>query len=255
MTAHLYHLPAAVPLPFYDIAAEHMRRTKEQEKKLREANKAKEARGRRSERRGEVQVEREEGRVEEREEGGGEEGWEEAGEGGVEDFAPAEGGGGDDWEEVDPHLGGEVGAAVLGVEEEEEEQEEEETYEEMVARRVHDYVTRGQQQVLSSTCTCTSFTCTTNSTCTTTCTCTPGAELGADPASGGLARQHRAQAGGRGAQEVLRHTRLWWVLHLYLHLYLHLHLQLHLHLHLCQAPTSWRPCLSTGRGRGWSSPG
>ena len=76
-----------------------------------------------------------------------------------------------------------------------------------MARRVHEYVTRGQQQVLCSTCT----TCT----CTTSCTstCTPGAELGADPASGRLARQHRAQAGGHGAQEVLRYPRLWWVMH------------------------------------------
>merc|ERR1719204_1285610 len=56
----------------------------------------------------------------------------------------------DDWDEVDAHLGGEVGAAVVGEEEESGQTQEEEAYEDMVARRVAEYVAQGRQHLLSS---------------------------------------------------------------------------------------------------------
>merc|ERR1719222_1127416 len=56
----------------------------------------------------------------------------------------------DDWDDVNAHLGGEVGAAVVGAEEEEEQVEVEEDYEAMVARRVAEYVAQGRQHLLSS---------------------------------------------------------------------------------------------------------
>merc|ERR1719432_496486 len=56
----------------------------------------------------------------------------------------------DDWDDMNAHLGGEVGAAVVGAEEEEGQEEGEEDYEAMVARRVAEYVAQGRQHLLSS---------------------------------------------------------------------------------------------------------
>lgn len=62
-----------------------------------------------------------------------------------------EGGAGQDWDDINPHLGGEVGPAVLeGLPDSEGSEGREETYEDLVAKRVAEFVQQTQQVVQSS---------------------------------------------------------------------------------------------------------
>ena len=176
MTSQMFTLPPGIPPCFYDLAAEEALRRKNIEKeRMKVATLRRERVG---SRRGVGEEEERGGGVDQNlEEGGDSEDLFDSDDvhGGEVDDDVEEVGevieppgiNVDDWDEVNAHLGGEIGAAVVGTEEDEggvevianyvhvgtflhQLEQVEEAYEDMVARRVAEYVAQGRQHLLSS---------------------------------------------------------------------------------------------------------
>jgi len=156
MTGQMFTLPPGIPPCFYDLAAEEALRRKNIEKERMKMVSSR--RERIGSRKGGVEGEYLRGEQEQDPEQGRESedlfDSDDVHGGGIDDDddEPIEPPGinVDDWDDMNAHLGGEVGAAVVGAEEEEGQEEGEEDYEAMVARRVAEYVAQGRQHLLSS---------------------------------------------------------------------------------------------------------
>jgi len=160
MTCQAFTLPPGIPPCFYDLAAEEAQRRKKIEKERMKIMGSR--KGRASTRRGDHEEagaggaeEVNQGELEQEGENEDHFDTDDVHGGEVDDdeneaIAALPNIAVDDWDEVDAHLGGEVGAAVVGEDEDSGQTQEEEAYEDMVARRVAEYVAQGRQHLLSS---------------------------------------------------------------------------------------------------------